>query len=252
MKRFTLCFAVLVLLHVSLWGLSKEDVTIATSEGRSVQGTVYKPEVIQEKCPVVVIAPGSGYHRGLPLVAGFAQRCAEEGMIAVTFDWHYFSEKGKISEGRTREKEDIAATVAYARSLKEADKEALVLVGKSFGSVIAWDHFKGDKTLKALILLTPVIPSDEYEAKLYPGLGEEKRPVVMGLGASDNDNGPLEQIYRTLDRCEKKIPVFILPGDHGMNVGAWDDSRYKGINEYNNQLTVDIALHWISVLLERY
>ena len=252
MKRLTLCFAVLVLLPVSLLGLSKEDVTISTSDGRSIQGTVYKPEAISSPCPVVVIAPGSGYHRGLPLVAGFAQRCAEEGLIAVTFDWHYYSQKGKISEGWAREKEDIAAAAAYARSLKEADKKSLVLVGKSFGSVIAWDHFRRDTALRALILLTPVIPNDDYEAKLYPGLGEEKRPVIMGLGASDKDNGPLEQIYRTLDRCEKKIPVFILPGDHGMNVGAWDDSRYKGINEYNNQLTVDISLHWIAVLLERY
>ncbi len=252
MKRLILCFAVLVLLYAALWGLSKDDVKISTSDGRSIQGTVYKPEAISSPCPVVVIAPGSGYHRGLPLVAGFAQRCAEEGMIAVTFDWHYFSEKGKISEGWVREKEDIAAVAAYARSLKETDKENLVLVGKSFGSVIAWNYFRQDKALKALILLTPVIPDEEYEAKLYPGLGEEKRPVVMGLGASDDDNGPLEQIYRTLDRCEKKIPVFILPGDHGMNVGAWDDSRYKGINEYNNQLAVDIALHWITVILERY
>jgi len=252
MKRFLFFLTVLVLLHNALWGLSKDDVTISTSDGRSIQGTIYKPEITKSTIPVVIIAPGSGYHRGLPLVAGFAQRCAEEGMIAVTFDWHYFSEKGKISEGWVQEKEDIAAAVAYARSLKEADKRNLVLVGKSFGSVIAWNHFREDNTLKALILLTPVIPDDDYEAKLYPGLGKEKRPVVMGLGASDKDNGPLEQIYRTLDRSEKKIPVFILPGDHGMNVGAWDDSRYKGINEYNNRLTVDIALHWNNIILERY
>lgn len=252
MKRIFFLLAFFLLLHAALWGLSKEDVTFSTTDGRSIQGTVYKPEVTNSKSPVVIIAPGSGYHRGLPLVAGFGQRCAEEGLIAVTFDWHYFSEKGKISEGWLREKEDIASAVAYARSLKEADKEALVLVGKSFGSVIAWHHFREDNTLKALILLTPVIPDDDYESKLYPGLGREKRPVVIGLGASDKDNGPLEQIYRTLDRCEQKIPVFILPGDHGMNVGAWDDSRYKGINEYNNQLTVDIALHWIKVLLGLY
>ncbi|HDS03332.1 MAG TPA: hypothetical protein ENN72_06440 [Firmicutes bacterium] len=170
MKRFPLCFTVLVLLHVSLWGLSKEDVIIPISDGRSIQATVYKPEVISSPCPVVIIAPGSGYHRGLPLLAGFAQRCAEKDMIAVTFDWHYYSQKEKISEGRVREKEDLAAAMAYVRSLKEADKESLVLVGKSFGSVIAWDHFRRDTALRALILLTPVIPDEEYEAKLYPGL----------------------------------------------------------------------------------
>ncbi|HDS03333.1 MAG TPA: hypothetical protein ENN72_06445 [Firmicutes bacterium] len=74
----------------------------------------------------------------------------------------------------------------------------------------------------------------------------------MGLGASDNDNGPLEQIYRTLSRCEKKIPVFILPGDHGMNVGSRDEPLFEMINARNIRLTIEITSHWITVLLGKY
>src|SRR5688572_14848995 len=73
-----------------------EEVKVATPRGVTLEATLHRPG--KGNGAAVVIAPGQGYHRGLPLTTRTAEGLAEAGFVALRFDWGYFTAKGKPSE----------------------------------------------------------------------------------------------------------------------------------------------------------
>lgn len=71
------------------------ETVIKTVDNRPVKARIYMPA---EKTisPAVIIAPGQGYHQGLPIIEGLAGMLARNGMIAVSFDWYFFSPKNLL------------------------------------------------------------------------------------------------------------------------------------------------------------
>ncbi len=118
--------------------------------------------------------------------------------------------------------------------------------------MIAYNHFKSDEDFDALLLMTPVIPNEKYETALYPGLADMKRPAVIALGASDSDNCPLAQLYNTLNKGVDKIPVIVVPGDHGLNVGDWQAPEFQEINADNIAVTVQVLVQWMKAMTKTY
>ncbi len=130
MKK-TLLWLTAVLLLISACGQShvEREVTVKTDDGREVMCTLYLPAQ-RDNMPVLVIAPGMGYHRGLPLIAELAKKAVKEGFAVMTFDWHYFSNNSKPEKGYLKEYGDIKAVTEYVKSMEGVDGERLVLAGK--------------------------------------------------------------------------------------------------------------------------
>src|SRR5262245_8630812 len=108
------------------------DVKIPTKRGAELEATVHRPA--KGNGVAVVLAPGAGYHRGLPLMKRSAEALAEAGFVAVRFDWAYFTAKGQPQDDLAPEVADLDAAVAFARKQEGVTK--VIVAGKSLGSMV--------------------------------------------------------------------------------------------------------------------
>jgi len=64
-------------------------ITIGTPRGVELKATLNVPDRMNGTA--VILAPGKGYHSGLPLMETCAVKLAEAGFLAIRFDWAYFT-----------------------------------------------------------------------------------------------------------------------------------------------------------------
>ena len=107
--------------------------------------------------PIIVMAHGLGGTRKMRLPA-FAERFVSEGYACLVFDYRHFGD----SEGEPRQLLDIKkqladwkAAIRYARSLREADPERVILWGTSFGGGHVLETASDDVRLAAVISQCP-------------------------------------------------------------------------------------------------
>ncbi|MBN1425343.1 alpha/beta hydrolase [Candidatus Fermentibacteria bacterium] len=213
-------FSLTVLLSLGLAAPdAAESVRVTTSDAREVECSIYLPAGA-DRAPCLVVAPGRGYHKGLPIFTDLAAQATAAGFAVFTFDWHYFSAGTAPSEGLVDEIEDLRAMIRHARRHDRVDTAYLMLAGKSMGSVLAAGVFAEDDSLAALVLLTPVIPTEDAVGQYYPDLLAERRPVLIALGEGDEANCPLPVLYGALAGAARRVPVVVVGGDHGLNIGS--------------------------------
>lgn len=196
-----------------------ESSPIATADGRTVECSISLPECTGH-VPCLVMAPGRGYHKDRPIFPDLARQASEAGFAVFTFDWHYFSAGLNPSDGLVDEMEDMHAVIRAARRHPRVDATRIIAGGKSLGSAVAGAVFASDDSLAGLVLLTPVMPNEEAVAQNYPGLLTEKRPTLVVLGEGDRDACPLQVLYATLAKAARDVPVVVVGGDHGLNIGS--------------------------------
>jgi predicted alpha/beta-hydrolase family hydrolase len=189
-------------------------VTIPTKRGTQIVASVHEPA--KPNGVAVVLAPGQGYHRELPLMRRSAEALAAAGFRALRFDWGYYTAKGEPSDDLSAEVDDVDAAVAYARGLPGVSK--VVLAGKSLGCLVALARAArtpGD--LAGLLLLTPPTAARDTPARAaaLDGWGSVELPSLVVVG----DRDPLcdlAGLYASL--ASSKVPprVVVVPGDHGL------------------------------------
>jgi hypothetical protein len=132
------------------------------SEGETLVGVVYLPAGMKpgEKLPLVIVA-GSWTTVKEQMAGLYAQRLAEAGIPAMTFDFRFFGESGgqpRQYESPEKKIQDIQNAVRFARTLPFVDSKRLGGLGvcasagymahaiargaplKSFATVAAWMH----------------------------------------------------------------------------------------------------------------
>ncbi len=197
------------------------DADIATPRGVALKATVNRPA--NPNGAAVVLAPGQGYHRELPLLKRGAEALADSGFTAVRFDWAYFTAKGEPSEELANEVADLDAAVAFAR--KQPGVTKVLVAGKSLGSVavIRWGAKHKDDTA-GFALLTPPMSDPDDPTSIDPRVtGFEKLGDSALLVVGDNDPlCDLQILYRAMQMTGSRQRVVIVPGDHGFVEGAKD------------------------------
>lgn len=174
--------------------------------------------------PTVVLAPGQGYHMGLPALAQTARALVAQGLAVYRFNWAYFTQqpRGKPAEDLGAELEDLQTLLRAARAEPRVDKARLAVGGKSLGSVVAWKALAADPALRAGLLLTPVcshVPQGQTVpvnliAENYPGMAAETRPLALLLGNRD----PLCEtrlLYAFAAQAAAPPRLGVVGGDHG-------------------------------------
>jgi len=192
--------------------------------------------------PCVVICPGRGYHKDLPLVKDLAARLKKEGLAAVRFNWSFYTNKVQPSMDGSAELTDIDAAIRLAKSIPGVDSTRIYLAGKSLGSVYGYYAFQKHPELKACLLYTPIIPEAGLGPDYYPKLKDETRPVTFILGDGDRDNCPLGYLYGYLADIGKAIPVIVLSGGHSFEInGDYNDP----INIQNTKTAIEMGVYWL-------
>lgn len=264
MRSITLALMIVAVLTTpALASRGVESTQIRSLRGEAIPVDVHWPADAPGPVPVVILAPGQGYHKDLPLIREIAEEAARSSIAAVRFNWAYCRLDpakgectGEPSEDLSAEAADLRAVVDYARGLKGVDRAGVLVAGKSIGSLVAWSVFRADTTLRAVVLLTPVCVERDSTvagglrpaaAARYPGLAEETRPVVFVLGNRDRAC-PLPVLYDAAKDAKASPAVVVMGGNHGLELGE-ESKGYRERNAANIRAAAQAAVHWIHVVL---
>jgi predicted alpha/beta-hydrolase family hydrolase len=195
--------------------------------------------------PAIVLASGRGYHLAMPALAQTAKRLVEHGVAVFRFNWAFFTadaKAGQPSADLSNELEDMQTVLKIARTEPRVAKTKLSVGGKSLGSLVAWQAFTKDKSLRCGLFLTPICSrlKDGQSAPVaeadenYPGIALEHRPLLFVSG--DQDPGcSLAILYRFVATAAGNARVAIVGGDHGyenrkLTGPAFEADRMRSIN----------------------
>jgi dienelactone hydrolase len=187
-----------------------------------------------------------------PILEGVAQSLVRSGVAVLRFDWAYFvkdPEKGRQSESRADEVEDMQAVLDHARAQAWADKAQVFVGGKSLGSIIAWRVLRGDPTIAGAVLLTPVC-SRAAEPRLvpetnYPDIASERRPIQWIFGDRDPVCDP-RALYQHVARAPTSERISLLAGDHSFVATGAPEKEPSRSTRRTIQLASDLAAEFVA------
>lgn len=235
----------LILLLPCLLLSAQGVVSIPGSNGNNIALNVHVPAG-KWPCPCIIIAPGRGYHKDLPIIKDLAEQAAKKGFVAIRFDWGYWSQKGGVpSADLSNEITDMEAVLHYAKKLNSVDSTQIMVGGKSLGSVVAFQLYLQHPDLKGVLLQTPIIPKADQGESYYPNLGQQTRPIIIELGVNDKENCPLQELYGFLKNAKQAIPVIVAGGEHSLEIAPRDKPENEAINLQNIQQANQMAVWWL-------
>ena len=136
--------------------IEREDLEFS-SGGDRCAAWLFTPGKADGPVPVVVMAHGFTATRGESLTP-FAERFAEAGLATLAFDYRGFGD----SEGEERQilsigrqLEDVAAAIAFARTLERVDPSRVALWGSSFGGGLTLETAASDHSLACAVAQVP-------------------------------------------------------------------------------------------------
>lgn len=128
-----------------------------TSDGIQIVGYLFTPKnSAAKKLPCVVL--GHGFSGTQDRLWGSAERFAQEGMAALTFDYRSFGESGGEPRQVARVKEqlnDFRSAVAFARSQPGIDPNRIGVWGSSLGGGHVISLAADDPTIAAVVAQVP-------------------------------------------------------------------------------------------------
>ncbi len=197
----------------------------------------------QPKAPCLIICPGSGYHKDLPLIAGLYDLAKQNNITVCRFNWRYFSNKSKPSAGYKDEIEDINQIIDHLKKRPEIDSTQIYLAGKSLGSVLAYRVFNSRTDLKGLILLTPLFPDYDTALSYYSDILKMNKPCFIAVGANDKDNCDIKALYKLAASMTNDLRLYVTGGDHGFNL---DTENYQSKENTDNiDLVNKTTIEWL-------
>lgn len=175
--------------------------------------------------PAVIQAPGLRYDMQRPAIASPANHLSANGVAVYRFNWTFYAGdalSGQPSHDLSLELRDMESVLQLARNDKRIDRQRLAVMGKSFGSLVAWRIFRADAELKSCILTTPLCQPGSDDAmeqviENYPGIEQESRPVLILAGNCD-PYCDLPTLYRFAALASGNVFLAVLNGNHGFEL----------------------------------
>jgi len=168
-----------------------------TSQNSRISGHLYLPTAATEPAPLIILCHGFCGVKEL-LLPAFAERFADHGYAALTFDYRGFGE----SEGETGrlvpklQIEDIHAAIEWAKKESNIDSNRIALWGSSFGGANAIIAASQSDDIKCVI------------AQLTFADGET---VITGEMSAEEKDKFLSTLERMRDKKAKTGKEMMVP-----------------------------------------
>ncbi len=192
---------------------------------RSVQVTaIIYPAVARDRAGIcLILAPGAGASQTSSFMVRFATALAARGFDTVTFNFVY-SEEGRRVPDPNRKLELCYRTVIRAFHdgilIKNADREKLVIGGKSMGGRIASQVAAADADgVAGLVLLGyPLHPPGHPEKPRTKHLPAIRIPMLIVQGSRDAFGHP-DELRPVIGGLKAPADLFVVEGgDHSFSV----------------------------------
>jgi alpha/beta superfamily hydrolase len=194
-----------------------DAITVHTPRGAPISVVASFPEG-QGPFTTVILGPGTGTMKQ-KINEVVEHELLQNNIAVYRFEWAFYvkDKNSKPSDtDRSPELEDFASVVALAKADKKVDAKAIIVGGKSRGTVIAWQILRNDPSLKGILQLTPVCSKQGFSAdQLYPDLASERRPSLWIAGDADSACN-INTLYGFLAKAGGPARAAIVVGDHGL------------------------------------
>lgn len=224
-----------------------EQVTIPTSRGYTLAGTLTKPTGAAGKVPVVITISGSGPQERdsrLPGIRGYqpfreiADTLGRRGIAVLRYDDRGVGASGGASSRgsatSTDFADDVQSVIAWLKTRSDIDPARIALAGHSEGGLIAPIVAVREPSLRAIALLAGpaydgrriLVSQNETVIKELSGVTDAQRDslrrrVPASLDSVERTNPWFGQFMRTDPRVmlrQVKQPVLVLQGDTDLQV----------------------------------
>ncbi len=138
--------------------MGEERVFFTSSESvpARLEGVLHRPADEGSRWPAILLChPHSlmGGSMDVPVIVATARELAQQGMIALRFNFRGVGRsEGDFGEG-VREVADVAGAVEFLLSREDVDKQRLYLMGYSFGASVGLRHVEQDPRIAAVVAL---------------------------------------------------------------------------------------------------
>ena len=165
--------------------------------------------------PTLVIAPGLRYAMDGIIFKQLVESLVEKGVLVARFNWSFFINdpvKGMPSDGFVSELRELQAVISKLRQDKRVDVSKIFVLGKSFGSVVAWNVFCADSSLAGAIILTPLCNGniDHYPISLA-----DSRPILL-IGTENDPNTSLVSLNELANGLSGVVKMYVVSGNHNL------------------------------------
>jgi alpha/beta superfamily hydrolase len=191
-------------------GLTAGQPVLFPSDGISLEGLLHLPEGDGPFPGAVICHPhpqyGGDMHNNV--VGALVRACLDSGIAALRFNFRGVGASKGSYEGGAGELKDVAAAVDCLKSEERIDASRVVLVGYSFGALMALRHAAASPGLGAVIAVSP-----PAVAGPFVGIFIEP-PLLLVAGDRDEycDTGVLAS-YR--EKLGRNVQLEVVPGvDH--------------------------------------
>lgn len=185
-------------------------VTFETADGVTLNGTVYG-----EGTTAVIFAHMGDQRQ--ETWAEVAQRVAERGYLAFTFDFRFWQNNRMVDALRQEAPADMAAAVAFVR---QQGAERVVLVGASLGGMAAIKVAAVEPVDAVAVFSSPLGPVSVGFQVDIADIEAIQAPILFVVTENDNYADDIEQMYEAANE-PKAIEVY--PGSrHGTELFGTD------------------------------
>jgi predicted alpha/beta-hydrolase family hydrolase len=227
------------------------QVELKTPRGRSIQIDIYNPGLKN----VLILGPGAGCRPRLDIYESVAQEGKNNGFSVVRLYWAYCvadPQNGRPSEDLSLEKEDFLETLGYVRNNMNFSDSNIFIGGKSLGSFVSLEIFSSQKSLQALLMLTPVCTDIEIDpgrpknifSENYPTLALETRLVLLAQGNVDQYCEASHFQDYLKGKGNNFVPL-VVKGDHGLGIQNPDHTYNPELGTKNLQVISKWIFTWL-------
>jgi len=194
--------------------VSEYYVTFNSREASPIQleGILHLPAGREEKGPGVVVCHPHSLYGGsmeVPLVVAIAEELAQQGVVALRFNFRGVGRsQGYYADGEG-EMADVAGALDFLEGQESVDRERLYLVGYSFGAGVGLRHAENDPRIAAVAVVAPYVENPRESL-----LRSYTNPKLFLVGEGDTVC-PIEWLRALVARLPEPKALHILPDtDH--------------------------------------
>jgi dienelactone hydrolase len=152
-----------------------QDVEFPTEDNLILKGTLYAPQA-QKKLPAVALAHMKGKNR--KSWDSFARKLAENGYVALTFDFRGRGETGG-TENILKSPADVIAGVNYLGNFGLVDRANITVIGADMGGTAGIIAGTQNSLIKQVITISSPPSQDGLESLIYIDRLSPKKVVII-------------------------------------------------------------------------
>ena len=187
----------------------------------SLEGVLSLPDEAGTSVPGVVLGhshPVLGGTMDEPVMIELVRALSQAGMATLRFN---FGGVSSGPDGPSKENpglDDMRSAVKLLKGWRGIDGKRLALVGYSFGAQVVLQGLRHFKAARAMVLISPPLPSLTTSADAGPAVGMDRRPRLFLAGDKDR--------LANVDALRERVAAFSQQADFVVVPGA--DHSWRG------------------------